>query len=197
MIRSLYTLVFFTLLLPSVYAQSYGPKIADQSHFPAQWVGRWEGTLHINFAGVRPREVPMALEILPIDSANWEWNLIYMVEGQEDRRAYVLQPVQVRSGRWRIDEKNGIILGSRLLGQTLFSLYEVDNQMLVARYSKEGNQIRFEITGGSLAPNKTGGPVSDTPSIEAIPVVNWFEVGVFQQALLTKKENHPVPESKE
>lgn len=188
MIRILFTLGYLTLLLVTANTQTYGPKIADQSHFPASWVGRWEGTLHIEFPGVRPRQVPMALEIMPIDSANWQWHLVYMVEGQEDRRPYVLQPVQVRSGRWRIDEKNGIVLGARLLGQTLFSLFEVDNQMLMARYSKEGEQIRFEITGGSLTPNKTGGPIDDKPSIEATPVVNWFEVGVFQQAILTKKK---------
>lgn len=189
MIRSLFTLVFYSCILASSLAQSYGPKIADQSHFPADWVGRWEGTLHIQFAGVQPRMVSMALEILPIDSTNWQWHLIYIVEGQEDRRPYVLQPEQVRSGRWRIDEKNGIILGARLLGQTLFSHFEVDNQMLMARYSKEGDQIRFEITGSSLKPNKTGGPISDEPAIDATPIVNWFEVGVFQQAILTKKKD--------
>jgi len=188
MMRILLTASFLILGSCLALAQKYGPPPADLTHFPAQWEGRWEGTLRIVFPAVQPREVPMALEILPIDSTHWHWRLIYNVRGEEDLRDYVLQPVKIKQGRWQIDERNGIVLGARLIDKSLFSLFEVDNQMLMARYSLEGDQIRFEITGSSLEPNLTGPPLPETPQIENIPQVNWFEVGVFQQALLRKKE---------
>lgn len=189
MIRYVFALFScLTLAAPVLWAQSYGPQIADQSHFPASWVGRWEDTLRIEYPGVRPRFVPMALEIQQRDSLHWDWILIYDVRGQEDRRAYTLEPVQPRQGRWQIDEHNGIVLGARLFGKTLFSLFEVDNQMLLARYSLEGHYIRFEITGAGLEPRPTGGAPDAPPTIEPVPPVNWFEVGVFQQALLYRKQ---------
>lgn len=135
----------------------------------------------------------MALEILPMDSTNWHWRLIYNVRGEEDLRDYLLKPVKPKQGRWQIDEKNGIVLGARLIDRSLFSQFEVDNQMLLARYSLEGDHIRFEIIGSSLEPNLTGPPPPETPQIEAIPQVNWFEVGVFQQAILRKKQEGTTP----
>lgn len=173
-----------------LFGQKYGPDIADQSHFPSSWVGKWEGRLNIVFPGMRPRVVAMALEILPRDSANWDWTLIYDVQGQVDRRAYTLQPVSIRQGRWRIDENNGIILGARLFHQTLISVFEVDKQLLIARYSLVGDALHFEIIGSGLEPNKTGGSQTEgeIPDIEAIPEVNWFEAVVFQQAILKKAD---------
>lgn len=186
--QSLLFLLFLSLGALTLNAQSYGgPAADDLSHFPSRWEGRWEGTLRIVFPTVRPREVPMALEILPLDSTNWHWRLVYNVRGEEDLRDYLLQPVKPKQGRWQIDEKNGIVLGARLIGRTLFSLFEVDNQMLLARYSLEDDHIRFEIVGSSLEPNLTGPPQAESPQIEAIPQVNWFEVGVFQQAILRKQ----------
>lgn len=167
---------------------NYGPQPADLSAFPTTWEGRWEGVLRIEFPGVRPRLVPMAIEILPIDSTHWHWTLIYDVKGQEDRRAYTLEPVHVRQGHWQIDENNGIVLGARLFGHHLFTQFEVEGQMLMARYSLEGDSLRFEITSASLEPHATGGPTGEDPQIEAIPEVKWYEVGVFQQAILRRKD---------
>lgn len=175
-----------------LFGQKNGLDIADQSHFPSTWIGKWEGHLNIFFPGMHPRVVAMALEILPRDSANWDWTLIYDVQGQEDRRAYTLQPVSIRQGRWRIDENNGIILGARLFHQTLISVFEVDKQLLIARYSLVGDALHFEIIGSGLEPNKTGGAKtnSEIPDIEAIPEVNWFEAVVFQHAILKKADGH-------
>lgn len=155
-----------------------------QASFPSGWTGRWEGDLIIHPAGAY-QGVSMALEILPGDSLGWHWTLIYIAQGREDRREYRLQPVDPAKGRWRVDERNGIILGARLLGNTLFSVFEVGGTMLQARYGLEGDTLRFEITTHGLQPIPTGGIPAEKDG-EAVPEVKWYEVGVFQQAILRK-----------
>ena len=153
------------------------------SSFPSSWTGRWEGDLLIHPAGGY-KDVKMALEIFPGDSLGWHWTLIYIAQGREDRREYRLQPVDPAKGRWRIDERNGIILGARLLGNALFSVFEVGGTMLQARYSLEGDALRFEITTHGMDPIITGGVPAEEG--EAVPEVKWYEVGAFQQAFLRK-----------
>jgi len=153
------------------------------SSFPSSWTGRWEGDLLIHPAGGY-KDVKMALEIFPGDSLGWPWTLIYIAQGREDRREYRLQPVDPAKGRWRIDERNGIILGARLLGNTLFSVFEVGGTMLQARYSLEGDALRFEITTHGMDPVITGGDPAEEG--EVVPEVKWYEVGAFQQAILRK-----------
>lgn len=152
--------------------------------FPQGWIGRWEGPLAIHPQGSM-KDVTMALEIGQADSLGWPWTLLYLVDGQEDRREYFLQPVNSLQGRWQIDERNGIVLGCRYLDRTLWSVFGVEGQLLQARYGLEGEMLRFEILGHGTAAHRTGGQ-PEAEGKEAVPEVNWYEVVVFQQALLRK-----------
>ena len=130
----------------------------------------------------------MSLSILPEDSLQWSWVLTYNPGETEDRRPYSLIPVDSIKGEWVIDEHNGIVLGCQVLGPVFVSRFEVGGQLLMARYSLENDQLRFEIIAGSMDGQETGGPQPDEPPLEATPIVTWFGVNVYQVALLNRRQ---------
>ncbi|NJO01219.1 MAG: hypothetical protein HC880_05520 [Bacteroidia bacterium] len=46
-------------------------------------------------------------------------------------------------GKYRIDEKNGIILDASFLGNTLISRFAVENNLIMAIYRLEGQTFLF------------------------------------------------------
>lgn len=168
----------------TAWSQDWSTVPRDTSDFPTTWEGNWAGTLQIHFPGVAAREVPMRLEIHPQDSVTWSWTLIYNPGAKEDRRAYSLLSSRPDKGEWLIDEKNGIVLGARVIGPVFVSRFSVSGQLLLARYDLQGEVLRFEILAGSMDITETGGPQEGEAPLEQTPVVSWYGLNVFQQAAL-------------
>ena len=182
----MFLLVLILSISSSVRAQEWKTIQKDTSTFPLAWEGIWTGTLQIFFPGVAPREIPMRLEIIPEDSLSWSWTLVYYANDSEDRRAYRLLPVHPENGAWQIDEQNGILLGGQVLGPVFVSRFEVEGQLLLARYGLEADRIRFEILAGGMDVESTGGPQEGENPLEATPEVNWYHVNVYQKAILER-----------
>ncbi len=170
----------------TAWSQDWSTVHKDTSDFPLTWEGDWAGTLQIHFPGVAARNVPMQLEIHPLDSISWSWTLIYNPGEKEDRRAYDLLTAQPDKGEWLIDEHNGIVLGARVLGPVFVSRFSVGGQLLLARYELRGEVLHFEILAGSMDTTETGGPQEGEAPLEQTPIVNWYGLNVFQQATLYK-----------
>lgn len=180
----LYVLPFMFGVTTTTWSQDWSTVHRDTSDFPKTWEGNWGGTLQIHFPGVVAREVPMQLEIHPKDSISWSWTLIYNPGEKEDRRAYSLLPSKPDKGEWLIDEHNGIVLGARVIGPVFVSRFSVSGQLLLARYDLQGEVLRFEILAGSMDITETGGPQEGEAPLEQTPVVSWYGLNVFQQAVL-------------
>lgn len=149
--------------------------------FPHAWEGYWSGNLHIYMPGQPVRVVPMALEIEVLGDERWTWTLIYQPGEAEDRRDYTLQVVDPGLGLWEVDEHNGIILSARYLGGVFLSRFSVGEQLLLARYQLEGDQLLFEIVAGPEIKQPANTPETGS---DAIPAVYNLPVQVFQQARL-------------
>lgn len=151
--------------------------------FPKTWEGKWEGRLKIFNAKGLAQEIYMGLEILPIDtSENHTWTIIYGEGDDQQIRAYELITKDAAIGHYLIDEKNSIILDDYLLGNTLYSRFDVMGSLLTAVYRKEGDKIIFDIIAGSAEPISTTGGEDD------IPEVNSFKITNAQRAVLTRKK---------
>ncbi len=184
--KALFILVLIMGTGICVEAQVWQSVQKDSSSFPVAWEGTWTGTLQIFFPGVSPREVPMRLEIIPEDSLSWSWTLIYQADHTEDRRPYRLLPVNPEKGRWQIDEQNGIVLGGQVFGPVFVSRFEVGGQLLLARYGLEDDAIRFEILTGGMDFEMTGGLQDGENPLEATPEVKWYNLNVYQKAILQR-----------
>jgi hypothetical protein len=103
--------------------------------FPADWCGRWTGTLAtLGESKIGP--VTMTLEIAPLsEPGRWSWTIIYEGESGRQVRPYELVAVNAAEGRFVIDEKNGIAIPVRVLDGTLYSTFEVMGSRVELRES--------------------------------------------------------------
>jgi hypothetical protein len=89
-------------------------------------------------------------------------------------------------GLYEIDEKNGIVLPTTLIGGNLYSAFDLEGVRLVSRDQLVGDAIETEIitmstkqlveTGG-----KVGDPEAQVPPVTGVPVMS------VQRATLKKK----------
>ena len=126
--------------------------------FPEGYAGTWHGTLRIRNAPGEPRmTVGFTLEIGDApDEHGIPWRLTY--EGQATRD-YRLQVVDAAAGEFRIDERNGITMPARLLGDTLVSRFRVAGQLLTTRQRFLPDRIEHEILAGPTEATTEGAGV--------------------------------------
>jgi hypothetical protein len=117
---------------------------------PADWHGRWTGTLKITPVDGKEQETPMELTIEPLtESKNLRWRIIYGEGKKAPVRDYELQP-QENASHFVIDEKNGILIDAWLTGGVLHSQFVVDDALIAVRYERTGDMLRFSLTATSM-----------------------------------------------
>ena len=160
---------------------------ADSLAFPASWVGDWSGTLEIYNSMGLAQSVPMTVVIHPIDTSTegrYTFGLIYGAK-EQDWRPYELVPVDPEKGRWKVDEKNSIVMESYLYGPKLLCLFTVQGSRILCTYEKIGpNTMVFEVMAGPEAAVSTTGNTEHLG--EQIPEVNTYPFSAFQRAVLKK-----------
>ncbi len=150
--------------------------------FPEDWIGKWEGVLHIFGPKDTLQNIPMELKISENpENGRWNWFLIYKLE-QEDRRAYELVLINEKEGHYRIDEKNSILLDAYLFGNSLISRFSVNASLLTVIYSLDPytEQVTFEVFGGSKE-----SPFSSGKDLEEFDVFS-YPINTRQQAILNR-----------
>jgi len=116
---------------------------------PAEWHGKWVGTLKITPVEGKEEQTPMELTIEPIkDSKNLRWRIIYGEGKKAPVRDYELQP-QEKPNHFVIDEKNGVLIDAVLVGGVLHSQFEVGGSLIPVRYDRTGDLLRFSLTVAS------------------------------------------------
>jgi len=118
----------------------------DPPALPAGWVGKWVGTLTITTDKGDPQELPMSLEVRPLADGRYTWRLVYGEGEKRQTRDYELVAKAGKPGRFEIDEKNGIRLGARLIGNTLYAIFQVGEAVIHSRYEQAGDVLRVEMT---------------------------------------------------
>ena len=168
---------------PAKVGTTLSPK---ELNFPEDWQGAWSGNLEIYTLTGLAQQVPMQLEIYPIDSSeNWTWNIVYGPDRETGLRAYELVPVDPEKGLYAIDEQNSIRLEAYLLGGQLVQRFEVMGNLLVTTTQLiKPNTLRWEILSGKLDPVSTTG--DQVVEGDTIPPVRGYPVGVRQTATLKR-----------
>lgn len=141
------------MLPPLVLALALIPTDAPaHSGLPAEWHGRWTGSLKITSAAGEAKETQMEMVIEPLkDSKNYRWKIVY---GKGPARDYELVP-QERAGHFVIDEKNGLLIDAWLVGSTVYSQFQVADSLIPVRYELSGDTLRFSLTVSSTKEPRT------------------------------------------
>lgn len=127
---------------------------AAQAPFPAQWAGRWEGTLTTSSPpdSVRSR-IPVTMLIAREDTGTaWTWRTVFNADTVRGLRPYRLVVRDAARGLYATDERNGLELESTLVGGTLVSVFQVGTRVLESRYAMHGDTLVHDITWWSSTP---------------------------------------------
>jgi hypothetical protein len=141
------------MVTPLVLALALVPTdVPAHPGLPANWHGRWTGTLTITSAGGEGKETPMEMVIEPLkDSKSYRWRIVY---GKGPARDYELVP-QEKVGHFVIDEKNGLLIDAWLVGSTVHSQFQVGDSLIPVRYELAGDTLRFSLTVASTKDPRT------------------------------------------
>ena len=157
----------------------------DTLSFPESWVGEWTGELEIWKGSTVVQKLPMNMSIVPIEnSGDFHWKTTFGDQA-ETTKPYLLKTTDKDKGLYVIDEQNSIIIESYLFDQKLVSWYVVMENLILATFEKQGDQIVFEILAGSEKPvSVTGG---EKVGEDEIPEVKTMPFSVMQRAFLSRK----------
>lgn len=165
--------IVFISLFVLLYSISHSQK---KFNFPDQALGTYYGDLLID--GPRGQlEVVMEFQLTKTDTVNrYHYKLIY----PGSPRNYTLIIKDKDKGICEIDENNGIILPCRFLGNTLYSTFEVQGNLLTSRLEFRKKDMTFEILSSNTK-NKT-----DTGGTNGVSQVTGYPISTIQKALLKK-----------
>jgi hypothetical protein len=156
---------------------------AAERALPSTWDGDWSGTITVYPPnGGSPFDRPMEIVIASVDEGRaFEWKVTSSMKGRETVRDYVLVPIPDKPGEFKLDEKNGIVLNTRLMGNALYSYYLDGDILISGRYERRGDSLFVELT--SVA---TKDPLVSEIKEEGVRVQS-YRVGSVQNGELKRK----------
>ena len=172
-------LVSFIFLPVSILAQDNQSKV-----FPEDFLGVYKGELTIsNPKGVQ--KIDMEFHLKQTDSIGiYQYTLVYIDGDNRQERLYKLVTIDADKGEFVVDENNGILLDAKWVDNTLYSMFEVQNNILTTKETFFDNHMVFEITFANvLKPNTSGTNGESSIGVKSYPIT------VVQKARLDKVVN--------
>lgn len=172
-------------IILAVFFCGFGNVFAQEG-FPRSWIGNYKGSLEIY--GIDSVKMKANMELKIAATANdsiYDWHISYELNGKKDLRNYSLRLVDKKKGHYCIDEKNSIVLDSFLYNRdNLSSVFSVENNMIMVKYSFESDHIIFELWSvDQQKKNMTGKGVFDG---NVVPEVSSYTINGQQRAILKK-----------
>ena len=148
------------------------------------WQGHYTGELKSESINGKTNFYPMELKIEAVDDNTYKWIIIYGKEGDSSRseRNYLLKRTD-KENHFIIDEQNTILLDLNLINNSFYSIFEVQNNLMLVEYRLSENQIDFILTSGQ-GRTETG---NSTHEGEEIPMVYSYKTTTRQHAVLKKR----------
>jgi hypothetical protein len=150
--------------------------------FPESYLGEWQGNLWYYKNNNSADTVAMKLNILSTKvSGEYSWQLIYGAN-EKDNHPYILKSVDAATGKWIVDENNGIKLNGVFKGGRFIGAFAVEGNIIVNSYYLVGDELHIEFYSFKQTPTgKTGNGTDDSP------YVDLFDIRSFQKGVLKKK----------
>jgi hypothetical protein len=170
-------------LLQGIWLHGQGT-IVEHPIFPNDFLGIYEGTLHVSNTKGNSK-LPMEFHLLKTASPDtFVYKIVYVVDSVPQSRDYYLLSVNPDKGEFLIDENNGILLDAKYVDSTLYSIFEVEGNLLTSGLRFYKDFIDFELTFSKMNTKRaSGGDDDDTPLVVSYPV------SVIQKARLYLMDN--------
>ena len=165
-----------TLFVISTFVSLFG-----FSQLSEDWMGHYKGELYAYSLKGDTTQYHMEMDIAPKTDSSCHFTIIYGEDSLRQERKYTL--IQKSPYSLKLDEHNGIILDMTLIHGTLYSVFEVQENLLHVSYTLTDDGIVFELSS-SIKGKETGG--TSTAKGEEIPLVQSYFTSVYQFAHLKK-----------
>jgi hypothetical protein len=145
------------------------------------WFGEWKGSLELyKTDGSVDKIVPMDLFIKPTtDSMVVQWRIVYNNQGARD---YKMRTSDAATGKYVLDELNGINIDVRKFGNVLMSSYDVQDYQIWDSYEMRGVTMIFTLTSSTTKLHtSSGNGTEESPTVKSMPP------NVFQRAVLFRQ----------
>ena len=138
--------------------------------FPDDYVGIYKGKLYIeNVKG--KQHVDMEFHLEATDSLNvFKYTLVYVVNGKPTPRNYTLKVVDRAKGSFIVDENNGILLDAKYIGNALYSVFEVQDNLLITTERFFDDYMMFEIIFSPKKNKVISNATEDKTEVVSYPV---------------------------
>lgn len=155
---------------------------AQDKVFPEDYFGIYKGDLEITNARGK-QTIGMEFHLMATDSVDtYTYKIVYIAEGKRNDRNYTLKAIDKEKGAFAVDENNGILLSAKYIDNTLYSVFEVQKNLLITTERFYEDKMIFEIVfSGKNLEEKSGGLSEEIPEVISYPVT------VTQKATLIKQ----------
>lgn len=115
---------------------------------PASWDGAWRGQTTLRWASGKVEEALMELYVSPsAGGTSKHWKVVYVFADRREVREYEIKPAEgAGAGRLVIDEKNGFLIDNYLSGETLYSQFTINGNLVTTRFELRGDALDVELT---------------------------------------------------
>jgi hypothetical protein len=153
--------------------------------FPQDWLGQWRGTMQIVTPEGIQKTLPIGIELATTGQPNRYRYLLQYGTDTTDVRSYELVATDSAAGLYLFDELNGIRMEGYMIGQTLYSQFDVDRVRLMTSYQRLGDSLISDIVVvGKDAIPVTGDTIMGR---DTIPPVYTHPVMSQQRGVLYRK----------
>ena len=164
------------LIMSPLFAQE------DTINFPEDFFGSYRGDLVIQNAR-GSQTIGMEFHINETDSiGKYQYQIVYIADGKRQERNYNLITKNEEKGEYVVDENNGILLSAKQFENRLYSVFEVQGNLLTTIETFHEDHMIFEIIFSSKKEISASGDVN-----EDVPEVFSYPVTVSQRAKLIKQ----------
>lgn len=175
---------YFVLLLLFVgFVSAQAQTIeSDSLVFPEDFFGVYKGDLHIS-TSKGDSTIGMEFHFNPTDSiGKYQYMLVYIVDGNRQERKYNLIAKDASKGEYIVDENNDILLEAKLIENTLYSMFEVNENILTTTERFYKDAMDFEIT----FTDKKNQLITETEGDDTVKVIS-YPIGGRQKAHLFRQ----------
>lgn len=148
-----------------------------------EWVGNYAGELEIfDGGGKSVGKTPMRVEVGAAEAGSPRpFRIVYGEPGKAPVRDYQLIATGEAANHFLNDEKSGILIDTYLVGDTLYSQFEVSGARVDSRFVLAGDSLRTEmVTYGVTAQRDT------RPSFDSSFIVRAYPLQNVQKAVLER-----------
>ena len=124
------------------------PAASRQAGLPPSWDGVWKGATVLNWASGKAEEAAMELHVGAVAGGpSKTWKVVYVFADRREVREYEIRPAEGGgAGRLVIDEKNGFLIDNYLSGETLYSRFTINGNLVTTRFELRGDALEVELT---------------------------------------------------